>query len=125
MSEGRTTLRSPPAARPPETERVCTHEAHGFADAAEGDCRRQDHHVRTVVRVDTERDKPRHTVGQKLFLEDGALNVPFQSNFDPDGRSSGNGRIWTTTLQPVIPVTFPFCFRIEPTEWDLRARTSR
>jgi hypothetical protein len=44
------------------------------------------------------------------------ISVPFQGNFDFNGDPNGNGRVWTTNIQPVIPIT------LNP-DWNLIIRT--
>jgi hypothetical protein len=44
------------------------------------------------------------------------ISVPFQGNFDFNGGPNGNGRVWTTNIQPVIPIT------LNP-DWNLIIRT--
>lgn len=44
------------------------------------------------------------------------ISVPFQGNFDFNGGPNGNGRVWTTNIQPVIPIT------LNP-DWNLIVRT--
>jgi hypothetical protein len=44
------------------------------------------------------------------------ISVPFQGNFDFNGGPNGNGRAWTTNIQPVIPIA------LNP-DWNLIVRT--
>ena len=44
------------------------------------------------------------------------ISVPFQLNYDEGIGAGGNGAVWRTNIQPVIPITLN-------SEWNLISRT--